>query len=392
MWKIPLLVIIICILLQSLKYNELFTEKHILVDNKDNVKGSINLNKNTFHNILLSIEKTGVIDKSLYPYNSNIILYIDPYINNYVFLNNNNQDYTDGIFLCLTPNKLGIADTLWHLENKIIAYNFISDYLFIQAIIKAYRLDENKIKLIKINTNDLYSYDVKYDYFITYIVLNSEYMKIIEKSHLYINGFIDIDINKILPFYPFIRNNVKTLKDYFINPETKNYINNKESNVIIPLMNLKKIEFREKFITRLDINEDYNKEGYGCYGDIDVYNKYACNSQYNIIGEPKDYYSIWDKKCTLDTECPYFKSNINYPNNRGGCVNGTCEYPVGINRIGFTKMEDINKYPPFCYGCDKGINCCKLQKKPDYVFPNDYLDRKKYKLITILEPLNYHNY
>ena len=51
---------------------------------------------------------------------------------------------------------------------------------------------------------------------------------------------------------------------------------------------------------------------------------------------------------------PLLLSNKNYPNERGGCVNGYCEFPLGLNRKSYreydTNFTETNY--PRCYGCD----------------------------------------
>lgn len=84
-------------------------------------------------------------------------LLIDPYINKYILNNtlSNTEIYKDGIFVFLSPTRFGIEECIWNFTNKIIAYIYMSDYLFIQALIKAYRQDIRKIRLRKIKLEDL---------------------------------------------------------------------------------------------------------------------------------------------------------------------------------------------------------------------------------------------
>ena len=120
---------------------------------------------------------------------------------------------------------------------------------------------------------------------------------------------------------------------------------------------------------------------------------------------------VWDKECSRDDECPFFQANKNYPNNFGGCKNGYCELPVGMNRIGF---KHYDKSKPMCYNCKlktetitadgysiindrecSGLECnkcCDIQhskaiypnlQSPDFVFENDQTERTKHKDILI---------
>ena len=93
----------------------------------------------------------------------------------------------------------------------------------------------------------------------------------------------------------------------------------------------------------------------------------------------------WDKPCEKNTDCPFFKANKNYDNNRGGCLNGFCELPLNLNRIGYKNYDKKDK--PFCNNCEiedctgtDCFTCCDLQlnrkkypnlKSPDFSFEND---------------------
>ena len=172
-------------------------------------------------------------------------------------------------------------------------------------------------------------------------------------------------------------------------------------------MSLDIVKSVENFITRLKMPDDYleavdnnydkanNIGNYGCYGNDKVTNKFECDSFYKYDGSIKDYYSKWDKKCSQNEECPYYKANKNYPNDRGGCNDGFCELPVGVKRIGFKKYIDTDVNRPLCYNCSDttSYDCCaNIEDKngnTDYVFKNDFSDRNKNELNTIISLLNY---
>ena len=86
---------------------------------------------------------------------------------------------------------------------------------------------------------------------------------------------------------------------------------------------------------------------------------------------------IWDKPCLSDDECPFYMANKNYPNERGGCVNGSCEFHINMERKGFRYFAEDKV--PFCYNCpDSKLDCCDEQQKnntlmvsPDYIFLDD---------------------
>ena len=379
--------------------------KYIIVNSKflgriiDNVKKTNLLNKNT-----IGIDEI--------PSNANIQLLVDPYINYYI-LNNKAEtnNYKEGIFVCVSNNVMREEDCVWKLDGKVVAYLYMSDYLFLQALIKGYNLDSNNIYFKRIKLDDLKNPNKIFDYLFTYMVLGSEYMNYICNQRYYVNGMKDLDINRIKAYYPFINENYNTVKYYYskIN-EAKDANDEKKSNDIylstvnslLPIMRYNIVSSVENFITRLEMPADYleavkesyyktdkNTMGggfYGCYGNSEVNNKFECDSYYKIDGTPKNYYSLWDKKCVANEECPYYKSNSNYLNNRGGCINnGFCEFPVGVKRLGFTKYTDTDLNKPLCYNCIDN----EMPKKPDYVFENDFNDRVKYNLNTIISLLDY---
>ncbi len=350
-------------------------------------------------------------------------LLIDPYINKYILNNklSNTEVFKDGIFICLSPTRFGIEECIWDFTNKVVAYVYMSDYLFIQALIKAYRQDITRIRLRKIKLEDLKRSDKQFDYLITYVVIGSEYMKTLKYSKYFISGLKDMDISRIKVFYPVIRANYESVRFYF-NKDTEDttydlYLSN--DKMLLPIMNYDIVNNIENFITRLEMPKDYleaideSYEGsgssgnYGCYGNNKIVNKFECDSYYTKEGNPKDYYSIWDKKCATNEECPYYKKNTRYENSRGGCINGNCELPIGVKKIGYTKYNDEDYNRPLCYNCPDttDLSCCanikEIQDKNananandvginnDYVFENDREDRKKNNLNTIISLLDY---
>lgn len=101
---------------------------------------------------------------------------------------------------------------------------------------------------------------------------------------------------------------------------------------------------------------------------------------------------IWDDPCVYNEDCPFYKSNLNYKNNRGGCVNGYCEMPINVNILGYKEYSNSDKKKAICYNCKRkpkcrGMECnmcCEEQKNknnypnllgPDYAFKYDFNER-----------------
>ena len=441
---ILLLIILVAVIIQyTISQTEIITERFIndpitISENVLNIDASsgehIIVDGSNLANIVDAIKKKGKIDKdtlgtgiedptvlAVIRRDSNIQLLIDPYINYYI-LNNKATvgNYKEGVFVCLSFKVLHDKDCIWDLKNKVVAYLFMSDYLFIQALIKGYNLDINDVYIRKVSYTDLENTEKMFDYLFTYMVLDSEYMNFICNQRYYINGLKDVDINRIKAYYPFVKENYNTVKYYYDKSiESKNKSNESNSlndidslyisteKSLLPIMSYAIISSVENFITRLEMPGDYLEAGkesyytsdkkqegagggtggyYGCYGNGEIKGKFECDSYYNIDGTPKTYYSLWDKRCVADDECPYYKANTKYPNTRGGCIEGGfCEFPVGVKRLGYTKYSDTNLNTPLCYNCDDPVD----KGKPDYVFENDFNEREKSKLNTIISLLDY---
>ena len=144
----------------------------------------------------------------------------------------------------------------------------------------------------------------------------------------------------------------------------------------------KEIKFLEDKKEEKERDMEYKK--YKCF-DTDGFNESTCKS-YSFMRGVK---GTWDKPCTKDAECPFFKSNKNYPNTRGGCKNGFCELPTNMKRLGYRYFDENLK--PFCHNCNRDnclgedcFTCCEEQKNnsnlrsPDYMFDNDLKIRNKF--------------
>ena len=117
---------------------------------------------------------------------------------------------------------------------------------------------------------------------------------------------------------------------------------------------------------------------YKCIGN-EGFNESTCNS-YSFRSGRK---GTWDKPCAVDQECPFYKKNTNYPNERGGCKQGFCEMPLNIKLKGYKKFDKKDK--PFCHNCERDgclgeecFTCCDEQESPDYMFENDTLERSNF--------------
>ena len=319
-----------------------------------------------------------------------------------------------GYFVAFTtPQKAMTMECSLDLGGKNIGYFGFTDEVFIDAILNGHRFDKNsvnKILIKEVNVPVLNGYMNNIDIFMTYIIPGSDFHKNLLKQRITFMGFANMDIARVSLFYPGLtmENNVNIRSVFLDLPYPNSSANNtatvtqKENITNLPTMKLELLLLKpvtpieqfttntkyipntplipnitETFITRLDLPNSYLDPTYTCYGDITANIKALCDSAYDIFGKPKTRNTTWDHTCLDDTDCPYFKANKNYENNRGGCMDsGVCELPIGVRRISFRKYDDNNIFAPYCYGCDPyDTLCCSKQKNPDYAFANDTNDR-----------------
>ena len=139
----------------------------------------------------------------------------------------------------------------------------------------------------------------------------------------------------------------------------------------------------------MNVARDQQFKNHRCYGlvngasqELPAYNDNPifCKSYHPEVAQV----GIWDAPCQINTDCPFYRANKNYPNEFGKCnkETGKCEMPMGVIPIGFTKYGRIE---PDCYNCDmdsNGNKCCGKQandismrkvgyKSPDYIFKGD---------------------
>jgi len=306
-----------------------------------------------------------------------------------------------GYFCVFTsPNKKNNFKCGYEWEGKKIGYFDRIEKNLIDAVVYGYRTYSKYIELSLKDLDNLEAVFDKVDLIVIYVIPNSPMAKILATHYLYLLESKNIDTDRIRITYPDITLENVSIDDVFGS-------NNKISSTTkIPLLlstqliqvNLKNPSKMETFITRIQFSKEFNDTSYKCLGDDSITSKLACESPYDRFGEPKSRPTIFDKQCTSDTECPYFKANQNYPNTRGKCLkDGTCEMPIGILRIGYTKAYDMEPYQPFCYQCKnpKDKSCCEDQdrmvklknsnlKSADYAFPNDTEERTNYNLPTTI--------
>ena len=232
----------------------------------------------------------------------------------------------------------------------------------------------------------LYRNNKEHNFFVYFdIVFDNKYI------NYYVNNIVILGINieQLIKFADLLD------KDYKLDKKGKHLsLSNENSGYVSD----KYINNYSKTVTdfveadkkrRKDEKKELIQNGYCFFKD--ALDKNTC-----ISYTPQEGVGVWDTPCKYNEECPFYKKNMNYPNSRGGCINGYCEMPVNIDIIGYKEYNEARENKAICYnckhkeGCD-GIECsqcCEEQKdsllypnlkSPDYAFSKDYFDRIKHK-------------
>lgn len=92
--------------------------------------------------------------------------------------------------------------------------------------------------------------------------------------------------------------------------------------------------------------EEYRRElEHVCVDHHEINSKNLC--------EIKGY--IWDRRCQSHYDCPFYNTS----NGRGGCDNGLCEMPIGVQSVGYTQYIQDNKQGAiYCHRDNDDDNDC----------------------------------
>ena len=344
---------------------------------------SLSFNLNDINNLLKNIKYSKTNNKYLELDNYNSSIYNNKFseIDN-VRLFNSIQSF----------EKVLVNIYKKEIKNNLNKYHCASLNICFPSIIS-----KKLIKIEKcINSNDL-RYTFTIEIFINYKTYSHIYKIILES--IGINNLINsVELignrtsDSIFSTQPYDKSDkyINTYSEYYIHPynASNTYLRNSdETNLIFDDKIINKI-LKKKF------NDKYSY--YKCYGK-DALNMNECETDITN-NNLKTIKGKWDNLCKINKECPYFKKNKNYKNNRGGCINGWCEMPIGIKQI--SPHFYNKKHKPMCYNCknSKEFYCCDQKKKknkiyknisgPDYIFKNDIFQRTNYKNILKKKNLN----
>jgi hypothetical protein len=289
-----------------------------------------------------------------------IPFYIEENIDLTIYFNNF-KNKTRPIRECIQFNTLIYGDK--NVNNK--AFNIILTLI-------------NNFELINYYTLYFEFYEESYNYISkkNYFIMTRKNNNILEQFTNNLHGFynskyqtLSID-NNIIEGVPIKKNDVLHLTNQEREEENGVY-DVKDDNVL------------KKRISSINKKTEI---GYECYNKPQVKTKGLCLSEYTENNILKNTNDVWDKRCVENTDCPFYQANKNYKNYFGGCLDGYCQMPIGIKRMGYTQYSK-NTFP-MCHNCiDKNnFYCCDEQKNnkiypelisPDYAFILDNYERMK---------------
>jgi hypothetical protein len=287
----------------------------------------------------------------------------------------------EGYFLIFTsPEKKEDFKCGFDFSGKTVGYFDNCEKKFIDTLTYGYRnvAKTSRIPIEKM-TNLKTIWD-SVDAVVIYAIPKSPLTTLIEGQHLVLMDVGDISIDRIHFTNPYLISTFVS-KNQLFKENNKIEIVKETITALKMSLVLATLVSKESFISRLNLSPEFTDPSYVCVGNESISSKALCNSSFDIYGNPKEP-SFTDKPCKKNEECPYYKANKRYPNDRGGCISGKCEMPVGVKRIGYTQYFDRGQYSPFCYGCNRDLDCCNTQKEPDFAFSNDKDDRRAHGLST----------
>jgi hypothetical protein len=276
-----------------------------------------------------------------------IILEIIKDINYYSIILIDDNNYTFKYFILLQVQLIKILKSSINKKDSII----------IELLADLYRLDKSS------------GFQIYFEIFIIdnlIYILNAYVYGNFNEDQIKINPNDNDNLLKIYKNFPFFKKNLNDKNGYLLDSNE-----NKKKTVSIE----NRIDILNKVI--YDNNKIKYDNSFKCFiGEGD--DMHTCKSNKNIFNEKKQN-GIWDKPCIYNEECPFYKSNKNYKNEFGGCINGTCQMPKGIDTIGHHFYNNVDK--AICHNCKSiNFNCCEEQKNrkkypnlksPDYAFSND---------------------
>lgn len=315
-------------------------------------------------------------------------------------------DGPEGMFVVLMdPDRALRIECSYDLQGKRVGYFDEPERNFLSAVLHGYRMRPSDVELTQVPITQWGDLPARLrddlDMMVAYVVPESPFHSLLKGQKVAVVGFQKIDHERVRLFHPYLEEGEANLQNLFMTTPSWSLVPAAEHTGRVYKLRLglyhvqggrlgalRTQDTREAFVTRLALHEESTDPGYRCYGDTTIESRQACASPYDPIGLRKPAPTVWDRPCFQDDDCPFYRANRNYSNDRGGCLaGGKCEMPTGVLRQGYRKYDDTGIHAPFCYACEDADDprCCEDQKdrtqywdihSPDYAFPGDRAARQ----------------
>jgi hypothetical protein len=392
---IPVVIIIFIILIIAYKKNE---QQHIYIEHfedRNNCAPNYTPVVNINYNKKLNNPLFGMSGKELQDiFDSIVKKNKSKYTpNNMIKIEKQQYDYYSGLTdlyivnydeLVMYLNKIiNIINNRINISDLNSGYFILNNY-YLQSIYKNNNNDKRYVVIFefyqesKLNMFSVLADIVVYvnnsennDFKINRLILKS----VSSKENLYLTKGYDGDSERVTIRNKYPEINVFDPQKYYMSSDTEDILINKDMNrTLLKSKSQKNLLFKCFYPDKKAFNNDQ------------VNNRNICQSDTDGRGK-KTKTGVWDRNCKNNEECPFYRSNKNYKNDFGGCINGTCQLPVNMVSVSPHFYDDTKK--PMCYNClGNNNNCCEEQKdkskypnliSPDYAFLGDQNIRLRQK-------------
>ena len=274
-------------------------------------------------------------------------------------------------------------------QKLLYSFHLVKEWILEQISI----ISDEEIYKMKYVNNERYKYIE--DQLLTY---NADYENHLEQFIFKLRIYRTNKFSNYIVYFDLLFDNFNI--KYYINDLIIIGTGIKE-NITFSKFNINKFKLENTFNSNININKKqlnkflenkkkkkiYENNRHRCF-----YKNASSKDDCISINKNNNTLGIYDSPCIKNEDCPFYKKNNNYPNKRGGCINGYCELPINISLLGYKEYIDNNK--PICYNCKNskcnGVECnlcCEEQKNkkiypnlngPDYAYQNDFNERIKY--------------
>ena len=285
-----------------------------------------------------------------------------------------------GHFLALTSLTTGFGmDCGYQWVGKTIGYTDRPSLLCILSILHSHRISLKAVRIVNVPGRLWNKFEKilgsTLHVIVTYAIPKSPHMLLLIRQNINIMGFQRIQQQRLQLTMPDVTVEQVSLAGLVEGAIARVLARERTSK--LPTLQLVAVVLHgeapsnlsntEKFTTS-QINYEQDEPMYRCFGDDKIFTRTACESPYDVSGMRKPFRTVWDRKCTKDSDCPY------HTGTRGGCdaKTGACEMPVGARRLSYRQFDTKPPFQPFCYNSLAwDLTGCANTQSPQWAFEGD---------------------